>query len=84
MADQKQQQLNIMMDTNRITAQFPLQVQLLTNPDTKNTIMSFIGGMPSVAENVPAQGVLLGNYLLDIEQLKELNKNIADFLKSVE
>lgn len=87
MADDKKGKMKVMnvaMSPDKLTASYVIATNVVFSKETKNTIISFIGGLPSADKNTPAQGVLLGSYLLDVGQLKHLANEFQRILKEIE
>jgi len=82
--DDKKGKINVIMSPDKLVVSYVISTNIMFSKETKNTIISFIGGLPNADQNTPPQGVLLGNYLLDAEQLKHLVKELQKILKEME
>ncbi|MEO1785182.1 hypothetical protein V4762_08950 [Thermodesulfobium sp. 4217-1] len=76
--------INVIVPPDKVGVSYVLDVNIVSNPITKNTILSLIGGLPPFQQEPAVQGVVLGNYLFDIEQLKKLAKDVNEILEKLE
>lgn len=84
MAENEKKKMNVIMSPDKLTASYVVATNVMFSPETRNTIISFIGGLPNIDQDNPAQGVLLGSYLLDVGQLKFLAGELQRILEEME